>query len=345
MHGHTLRFLEHTVQTRINGMFQRILVPLDGSERAEQAIPLAARLARVWGGSLLFARVVDTVGEVSISTLLTIRYLQDIEEQEQADALTYLAQKTAANELAGIEMHPVVIFGSVSSSLLHVVQREHIDLIVLCSHGETGFKRWALGSVAQKVARQSPVPVLLLRDQNQNLKDKVIQPVRAAVALDGSPFGEAVLLPAAQVVAALSFPTEGELLLLRVVKRPTAWEERACWQRWRDIDLRQAMLRVADDYLQTVGTNLLQKLSGTSRVHIAWSAIEDGDVAEALLQAAELGKGIHSQRTSDMLALTTHGRSGVQRWVLGSVTERVLQGSTLPLLIVHSPETTPPPTA
>lgn len=190
---------------------------------------------------------------MNISTLLTTRYLQDIEEQEQADALAYLAQKTAANEFVGIEIHSVVIFGSVSSSLLRVVQREHIDLIVLCSHGETGFKRWTLGSVVQKVARQSPVPVLLLQDQNQNLKDSVVQPVRAAVALDGSTFGEAVLLPAAQVVTALSFPTEGELLLLRVVKRPMAWEERACWQRGRDVDLRQAMLRVADDYLQTEG--------------------------------------------------------------------------------------------
>lgn len=318
-------------------MFQRILVPLDGSERAEQAIPLAARLAHASGGSLFLVRVVETMREVRVYSPLTTAYLQEVEERERTEAMDYLAEKAAANEFADIKMHRAVVSGSTPSMLLQVAQQEHIDLIVLCSHGYTGFKRWALGSVAQKIVRQSPIPVLLLREQHLNLKEKGVQPVRAAVALDGSPFAEAALLPAAHLVAALSSPAQGELLLLHVVEMPTEREERACQQRGLDVDLRQAISRAADDSLQAARMNLLRELSGEPLVHIAWSVIENGDIAHALIQAASEGKRAGIQQPSDMLALTTHGRGGIQRWVLGSVTERVLQGSTLPLLVVHAP--------
>lgn len=69
--------------------------------------------------------------------------------------------------------------------------------------------------------------------------------------------------------------------------------------------------------------------------------IENGDVAGALLQAIEGGKAHDAPQASDLLALTTHGRSGIQRWVLGSVAEQVLQGSTLPLLVVLPPKPRP----
>lgn len=316
-------------------MFQRILVPLDGSKRAEQAIPLAARLARASGGSLVFVRAVDPLRTLLIYSPDTAECLQKFQEQEQADAADYLAGISALSECIGLERRCSMLSGPAPSSLLQAVQQEHIDLIVLCSHGYTGFKRWALGSVAQKVVRQSPVPVLLLREQNLNLTDKMAQPVRAVVALDGSPLAEAALRPSAHLVAALSSPAKGELLLVRVVQRSTAREERQCRQQGRAIDLRQAVLRAADDSLRAARAALLRELSGTAGVQIAWSVIEDGDVAEALIQAAASGKG-PGVPASDLLALTTHGRSGIQRWVLGSVTERVLQGSTLPLLIVHS---------
>ncbi len=316
-------------------MFQRILVPLDGSERAEQAIPLAARLARASGGLLFFVRVVDVVYEARMYSPLSATYLQEIEEKERTDAVDYLAKKTAASEFAGIQIRHLVVSGSAPSSLLQIAQQEHIDLIVLCSHGYTGLKRWALGSVAQKVVRLSPVSVLLVREQNLKLQEKVVQPVRAVVALDGSSFSEAALLPAAHLVAALSAPAEGELLLLQVVHMPTAHEKREYRRHGLDVDPRQKILQAANDSLQAARANLLRELPGKSVAHIAWSVIENGDTAEALIRAAEAGTGISIQQASDLLALTTHGRSGLQRWMMGSVAERVLQGSTLPLLIVH----------
>lgn len=322
-------------------MFHRILIPLDGSTRAEQAIPLAARLARASGGALFFLRVIDTIHEVWIaapSPLLAAGYLQDIEEQQRSDARAYLTEKIAAGEFAGMERHERVVSGPAAFSILEVVQQEQIDLVVLCSHGLTGFKRWAMGSVAQQVARHSPAPVLLLREQNLHLRDKVAQPVQTAVALDGSPFAEAALLPAAYLTAALSSPAEGELLLLQVIHLPTTQQETAYQQYEREVNLRQILLGAAHGTLQAASAALSKKLAGQLDIQIARAVIEDGDVAEALLQAVEGGKAHNTQPGSDLLALTTHGRSGIQRWMLGSVAERVLQGSTLPLLIVHPPD-------
>lgn len=318
-------------------MFQRILVPLDGSERAEQAIPLAVRLARTSGGALFFARAVDPLRAFWIYSPATAECLQQFQAQEQADAVDYLAGVTMRSDCVSLETHRVVLSGPAPSSLLQVIRRKAIDLVVLCSHGYTGFKHWALGSIAQKVVRQSPVPVLLLREQNLKLTDTMVQPVRAAVALDGSPFAEAALLPAARLVAALSSPAEGELLLVQVVPRPTERQLRACQQ--QGLDLRQATLSAANDTLQTARATLLRELSGMSGVKISWSVIEGDDPAAMLIQAAEVGQGPGAP-ASDLLALTTHGRSGIQRWVLGSVTERVLQGSTLPLLLVRASATT-----
>lgn len=317
-------------------MFQRILVPLDGSERAEQAIPLAARLAHASGGSLFFVHVVDTIREIRIHAPLATAYLREVEEHERAEALEYLMAKMEASEFAGLKMHCAVVSGSVPSTLLQVVEQERIDLIVLCSHGYTGFKRWALGSVAQKVVRQSPVPVLLLREQHLELKEKRVQPVSAVVALDGSSFSEAALVPAAHLVAALSSPEEGELILLTVAEMPGEREERECQQRGIDVNLQQATLRVADEVLQAARNRVLRNLSDGPHVRVARSIVENGDVAHALLQAAEEGKAPGMQRPCDVLALTTHGRGSIQRWIVGSVTERVLQGSMLPLLVVHA---------
>lgn len=324
-------------------MFQRILVPLDGSERAELAIPLAMRLAHASQGSLFFLRVVDTLHEGQVYSPLATAYLQEMEERERVEAMDYLAEKTATQDLAGIEMHCAVTSGSIPSSLLQVIQQERIDLVVLCSHGYTGFKRWVLGSVAQKVVRQSPVPVLLVRAQNTRLQDKMGVPVRAVIALDGSSFAEAALLPAARLVAALSSPAEGELLLLHVMETPTQQEERECRRRGLDIDLRQAILCSAKEALQAARTKLEREFSDQFAVRVSCSVIEDGDTAHALIQAAELGTGLAIQQAHDLLALTTHGRSGIQRWVLGSVTERILQGSTLPVFVVHPPEIVSPP--
>jgi nucleotide-binding universal stress UspA family protein len=316
-------------------MFQHILVPLDGSQRAEQAIPIAAQVARASGGSLFFLRVVDTLQELGVYSSLAAIYLQEMLEKERIEAAAYLEEITASPALVGIKSQSAVFSGSAASLLLHVAQQEDIDLIVLCSHGYTGFKRWALGSVAQKVARYSPIPILLVREQNLKLKERIAQGIRALVALDGSPFAEAILYPSAHLVAALSTPGQGELHLVQLVETATI-EEEFGFMLDDDFNYRQTALRAAGNYLQALRTRLVQDSALPEGVHITWAVEECKDVADALIQMAESGRSLLSQKPSDLIALTTHGRGGLQRWIVGSVTERVLHASTLPLFIVHS---------
>ena len=315
-------------------MFKRILVPLDGSTRAEQVLPLAARLARATEGSILLLQVVDTLNRFGAYSAGAAIFLQEVLEKELTDAAAYLSEVASSGELEGIKTRIAVFSGQPASHILDVAQEQGIDLIVMCSHGYTGLKRWALGSVAQKVARQSTVPVLLVREQNLKLKEQMKHEVRALVALDGSSFAEAVLLPAAHLVAALSAPGKGELHLVQLVEVPTIEEEFDSMLE-ADFNFRQTALQTAGNYLQFVQTKLSQMGSVAAGLHVTWSVEECRDVADALMQIASSGQGISTQKASDLIALTTHGRSSFQRWILGSVSERVLHGSALPLFIVH----------
>lgn len=330
-------------------MLTRILVPLDGSERAEQALPVAAHLAKARGGSLLLLRAVDIASEFGLYAAgMGTVFVREIREKELARASAYLANiaHTLKSEL--METRIAVYDGPAAQTILDVAHEEAIDSIIICSHGFTGFKRWAVGSVAQHVARHSPVPVLLLREREISLKERLAHALRVTVALDGSSFAEAALLPAAHLLTALSEPEKGELHLQYMVKTPTM-EEAFGAMLESNFTFRQTALREAGDYLQAVRTKLLRELSAAAP-QISWSVEECTDVAEALIQSAESGGGIGTHGAllttgaslaSSVIALTTHGRSGLQRWISGSVTERVLHGSTLPLLIVHPPAVPP----
>lgn len=321
-------------------MFKRILVPLDGSKQAEHALPVAAHLARVGEGSLLLLHVVSTSSDYGMyaTGMGAAVFLQEALDKELTRAAAYLAGVAHSLGVEGIETRIAVYAGRAAPYILDVAREQEIDLIVVCSHGHTGFKRWTPGSVAQNVLRRSALPVLLVREQNLSLKEQMTHGVRALVALDGSPFAEAALLPAADLVAACSAPEKGALHLVQLVDVPTVEEEFGEMSN-ADFTFRQTALETAGNYLQSVRAKLLREHSLSANMQITWSVEECTDVAGALIQIAESGKGLGTRRTSDLIALTTHGRSGLQRWIAGSVTERVLHGSTLPLLIVHPQHT------
>jgi len=202
-------------------MFKRILVPLDGSPHAEEALPVAARLARASNGSITLLQVVssliDYYGPLTEAPFIT----QQVIEKCTAEAESYLADLAASVDLASIKMKTEITYGVPAQNILNFAQSQHAELIVMCSHGRTGFKRWALGSVTQQVVHHSSVPVLILREGQSVLKPaqgNAACPVSALVPLDGSSLAEAALVPAANLVAALAAPAEGTLHLTQVVK-------------------------------------------------------------------------------------------------------------------------------
>ena len=327
-------------------MFKRILVPLDGSIRAERAIPVAARIARASGGSVLLLHVITAPLQfepymfgpyMRQSTLLGEAVSAAITE-----TVAYLSKAARSHDLEGAETKVAMFSGSVAWTILDTAKEQHVDLILMASHGRIGFKRWALGSVAQKVARSSPVPVLVLREggsiPSNAYPDRTrpLHALAATVALDGSPLAEAAIFPAVNLVAALTAPAKGSLHLTRIVQLPKGGDDE--WGGRQRTDLEEQAIDDAACYLRKIAGNLRDSLEREFNLSITWSVAGNTDVADALMKVAEQGsvdRGYSIFGGCDILALATHGRSGVQRWVLGSVTERVLGHTKLPLCIVR----------
>ncbi|HVB21128.1 MAG TPA: universal stress protein [Ktedonobacteraceae bacterium] len=306
-------------------MFQHVMVPLDGSFRAEQALPVATRLARSTGGALLLVQVVsppiDYSGGLSPIPLMN----EQIIESEMTGAADYLTAIATRPELAGIEVTTEVRFGFPSQQLIEVAGTHECDIIVICSHGRTGFTRWALGSVAHTLVHQSTVPVLVLRQNDSLAHVKTAQSLYTLVPLDGSPMAEAALAPAVALTAALAKPERGTLHLVQVVKdtHAKAEEGEAC-------ALNDEACLSARSYLAMVAEHLRsQETSHT--LAVTFSVERASDVASALLSVAEQA----DPGGCDLIAISTHGRGGLERWVMGSVTQRLLETSRLPTMIVR----------
>jgi nucleotide-binding universal stress UspA family protein len=324
-------------------MFKRILVPLDGSARAERAIPVAAQMARNGKGAVILLEVVNVragygapLAAPSPQPLLSY-------ETDRVEAIGYLTELAARDDLAGANPETCVATGPVAQEILAAAQREHVDVVVLCSHGRTGFGRWALGSVAQKVARQSPVPVLVLRQEGPtpgSSDPHADRPLRLMVPLDGSLLAEAALEPAARLSAALAGPAGATLHLVSVRGVPPV-EDREGAEADADGNPPASALEGARAYLGEIAERLRRGAPGGQATPVSWTVVFGPDVAEAIIGAAEgepRTAGAPAEATCDVIAMATHGRGGMQRWVLGSVTERVLIGSRTPVLVVR-PET------
>ena len=323
-------------------MFKRIVVPLDGSGRAERALPVAARLARASGGTLFLVRVVSTAPASLPSAAGRPLLVQTVGETDRVQAESYLEGWAGSDLLSGLSVQTSVPIGLVSPSILSVATDKHADIIVMCSHGTTGVKRWwLLGSDAAKVARFAQMPVLVLREGGPVPEERQPgeSPLRVLVPLDGSNYAQEALLPAAYLAAALAAPGQGALHLTHIVQSASyAKVPVAAFQNTRNVQADQNMAR---EYLRAT-INQFQGKSGDSAIanlHLALtsSVAVNEDIAQGIVEIAENGGtdgGTEVFGGCDVIAMATQGSSGIQHWV-GSVTERVLHISRLPLLIVQ----------
>jgi len=317
-------------------MFQRILVPLDGAARAEKAIPVAARLAKASGGSLVLLRVVSMPIDASgLMYYEPIVFTQADIDADISRATKYLKTLSKADELDGVGVHTVILVGTVAPSILSTIQSNNIDLVVMNSHGETGLMRWVMGSIAQKLVRQSPVPVLVLRDGGPQLDETSPMAPRALVSLDGSDLAENAILPAAQVVSALAGSAKGALHLVRVVTYPPEFEALLEASSTVAAYSVQHIEDEAHRYMNNLIASLLQGDLATLNLDITSTIVFESDVAATLVRLAEKGDDLQGTPGSDLIAMATHGRSGLQRWAMGSITERMLTATRLPMLIVR----------
>ncbi len=318
-------------------MFQRLLVPLDGSLRAEQALPVAAQIARASSGSIHLLQVVAFPVDYSGGMAPVPLASDELIKAEIAQSTDYLTAVAALPILAGITITTEALLGLPAQDILSVAESRAVDLIVLCSHGRTGFVRWALGSVAHTLAHTSTIPTLILRESEQpaSLLGLTKQPLCVLVPLDGSALAETALPPAAYLVAALAAPAQGSLHLAQVVK---LLSEAA------DEGFVSELNREAKDRASAYLTHVAEHLQETMKdlqISITWSVAHEKDVTSALLHLAERTrkrKDSGEMGQCDLIALSTHGRHGLARWVIGSVADRLLSATKLPVLIVRPPQ-------
>lgn len=319
-------------------MFQRFFVPLDGSARAEKAIPVAAKLARNTSGTLVLTRVIVPVAVEGNASNIIANEARIVQDKEVSEARLYLDEisKRYKQVLDGLHLvlEALPTNDMISSTLLSTACQEHADLIVMCSRGESRIKRWLFGSIAQNMIRRSPLPVLVLNDHAKAVSlEDTSHPLHILVTLDGSAFSEAILPSISQLLTLFPTTTPHRLHLLRVVIDPPALGTFGSEAYAIALQQKEEIQR-AEVYLQGIA----HKLASETGFIVTMSVVTRSDPAAVILQLAhstssEQGEGIQDVEY-DLVAMATHGRSGVRRVLLGSVTEKVFGATTLPLFVI-----------
>ncbi len=324
-------------------MFQRILVPLDGSQRAELAILVATRIAEATGAPVVLLRVIPPA--IVYGAYTPEEVIQQSFEAASAEANSYLTHVAQAHSREGVNIQTQVLAGPVALTILDFARSHPFDLIVINSHGYTGITRWLLGSVAEEVAYHSPRPVLVLRDQ-QPLPivshANVTRPLHTLVTLDGSAMAEAILLSAAQLSVALAPSASCVLHLLQVINLPPAIDMKKSQRPIeKDKRAREEAKEAAERYLSKVESRLREDEWARLTFSVRSSVVFDSDTVAGIIAAvkkAEEGEDAEAFGGYDLIAIATHGRGELERIFIRSVTEGILKATKLPLLIVRASE-------
>ncbi|MGQ9925870.1 MAG: universal stress protein [Chloroflexaceae bacterium] len=300
-------------------MFRTILAPLDGSKIAEQALPTAARIARASGAALhlVYVHAEDARDPIFVNGLPVIdEHFRSLAAEHER---VYLERAAASIGSDDLELVTMRLSGPVVRTLLRYARDVNAELIVLTTHGRSGFDRLWLGSVAESLARQSHAPLLLLRPSS-NGSGSPARFGHVLVPLDGSLLAEEALAPA----AALAAIDHGTLTLLRIVDTLPQPISLPLSERYRPDEATLAREEAAASaYLQDVAARLTPAATRTLVAHAE-------QPARAIIEAAH-------QLAADLVALTTHGRSAVRSVAISSVADKVLRGIDLPPLLMLRP--------
>jgi nucleotide-binding universal stress UspA family protein len=298
----------------------QILVPLDGSPLAQQVLPCAMALSQGLGSELILfgavsipsdtQEILDKAGVKSDALL----------EELKAEADEHLREAVGKLRERGVTARHVLQCGPAADSIVAYAEQMDIRQIVMATHGYNGPNRWTHGSVAERVVQAASVPVLLMRVKEMSCGD-LHQPMccrRILVPLDGSVRAERVL----PVVAPMAKALDSELVLFQV---PICYV--SGWMTGEWFLPVQGILATAEQdaqvYLDYVAARLREEGVKAS------IATDIGAVAASIVQYAE-------EQNMDLIAMSTHGRTGLRRWALGSVADRVLRAGRVPLLLVRA---------
>ena len=297
-------------------MFRTVVVPLDGSELAERALPYAVKLAATTNGEVVLARVALAPPPSRLDGA-------DWEEQQQdavGEAEAYLA-RVAENINAPVTVKTCVPYGRAAHELLDVVRYYAADAVVMAARGRTGLAHLLYGSVAEALLAESPIPVFVVhaRPGEAQAAPFNLSDARVMVPLDGSTFAEVAVDAAADLLG-----SKGELVLVSVVEPPDHVERDEHGRVLAYLDQQEeARTREAREYLARVANTLTRKQPGL-RVQ---TDVRLGEPHRGIVMAAV-------DRGADLVVMATHGRTGLRRAVVGSVAGSVLHAIPTPVLLV-----------
>lgn len=301
-------------------MFKKILVPLDGSDLAERALEPALTIASEQEGCEVILLSVPVYRDIMVPSASGFDLLLPDESLDnfRQEIETYLNDVKTTWNRPEVRLRTLVVEGDVASVIVDTAEEQAVDLIIMTTHGYSGFSRWLLGSVTERVLHSAPCHVLAIR-QPRPLTNILI-------TLDGSQLAEKALEPGMELARLLG----GRVTLLQVDQEANLGA----------IEL--SMLELAESGLarhiqnDTKDDHLINYLNKTAEPYrreglTVETVVMEGRPAKSILEFAEADE-------VDLIVMTTHGRTGFSRWVYGSVSEKVLRGTGAAVLIIRPKE-------
>lgn len=290
-------------------MFERILLPLDGSRLAELAIPYGEELAGRLGSEVILLHACPSQHE-------PFSHMQEL----YLDGMVNTMQRQIKRKLPRCEGYRVraeVIFGEPPDVICDYVQKNEIGLVILATHGASGLKVWMLGSVADKVIRAVNIPTLLIRaEKGRPVEGKKSLVSRILLPLDGSDTSKIAVPYALELAKRL----KASITLYRMAEEAYRYTVPVTID-WAQVDAAQE--KRVRNYLTEVESDLRRE-----GVPVTHAVTLGTDPAVEILEQQRKTK-------ADLVVMAIRGRSPVVRWVFGSTAEKVLLNGDLPLLLVR----------
>ena len=296
-------------------MYERILIPLDGSSTAEMVLPFAEELAAKLGSQVILVGVSDSAPADTEQLYQT--YLKHIKEQVQREL------KEDWKTEKKVQVQSKILMGKAAAEIIRYAAVAHAGLIAMSSRGASSRGPRLLGNIADKVLRTTDKPVLLIRAPASKaaLKEKRLIK-RILVPLDGSEVGESAVPDA----VALSQALGAELVFFHVVELVPVVASVGDIGPYVPIVV-EDQGRAKDNalaYLESV-----TRSAKTKGLNIFSTVVDYGPPAECIVNYAK-------DNAIDLIAISTHGRTGIGRWVFGSVTDKVLHAGDTAVLVVRA---------
>lgn len=302
-------------------MQTRILVPLDGSATAEQVLPYVQLLARQLPARVELLRVVEHLPPEWMDWAIGARSLQ-IAASMSSKAQEYVDGVAGSLAEKGLAVSASIHGGDAASTIIDEAGKEPDTLLAMCTHGRTGVDRWLPGSVTQKVISLASSPLLVVRPVEPETGEQEVDLQTIIVPLDGSVVAEQVI----PHVVALARPLDLGVILVRVTLPIEDYYRSLGMPVAPNGDLSREIDTMTRNYFTRVQEKLRQE--GITRLGVR---ILHGHPADAIIDFAR-------ETPNNLVAMTTHGRSGVGRWLLGSVASRVINHCGDPVLLVRATE-------